>query len=93
MIYLQYDDEFDSMLVRVVWVGKHKYDESYNFFDTNDYLILAEFENDGLQPKFEVLINNYIPRHNRFLEDNIAYKIIYDKLFVEGNKWPYMELK
>lgn len=93
MIYLQYDDEFDGMLVRVIWVGKHKYDESYNFFDTDDYLILAEFENDGIQPEFKDLIGKFIPRNNMFINDNMAYKIIYDKIFIDNNDWPHMELR
>ena len=93
MIYLQYDNEFKDMLVRIVFVRKYKYDKTSRFFDTDDYLILAEFKNDGIQPEFKDLIGNFIPNNNKFIEDSVAYKIIYDKLFVEGNKWPYMELK
>ncbi len=93
MIYLQYDNEFKDMLVRIVWVKKYHYNNLTNYFYTDDYIILAEFENDGLQPKFEKLIGNYIPINSKFIEDNVAYKIIYDKLFINGNDWPSIELK
>lgn len=92
MIYLQYDYEFKEKIVRVIWVGKHVHDKIDRYFESNDYIVLAELAmNSGRQPGVEEIMDGNMPSGDRVLIDNEAFQDIFDKLF--NNGWPQIEFE
>jgi hypothetical protein len=94
MIYLQFDYEFETMLTRVIWVGKHVHDKIDRYFESSDYEVLVEFEiNSSRQPSVHEIMDGNMPWADKLWTDSMAFKFLFDKLFVNGNDWPQIEFE
>jgi hypothetical protein len=90
MVYLQFDHEFDEMLIRVIWVGKHSYNRISRELNTEDYKVLAELYDGsaGGNPEVWEIMDGISGPNDEFWPDWQAWDWIFTKIFADGNDWP-----